>query len=131
MIDCRLVELFVGIMVVCMPSASHTCRQLLPSYKVLKSKVSRFNAFHLFQLSSTKSSYSLERAPVQGRPQIDPSERRKSSFDRGKYYENLSDIESILPQGQDLQMHIYRSSENGTIADGHMPMIHGMQRSVS
>ena len=127
--------MFVGVTVACMPAASHTCRHLLPYYEILKSKFHMPGTLHLPHHSSRsrdspKSGYDLRGDSARGRTLVDSPEKKKGSSGHRKYYENLSDMEIILPHNS-LRTHIHRGDDNDILEDGHIHMTYEMQQSVS
>lgn len=126
-------EMFVGVIVACMPAASYTFRQLLPYYDTVKSKFHMSRTLPLPHLSSTKTSHNnghaLGGVSVRGRTLVDPSDQKKSSSGHRRYYKNLGDLESILPHSH-LQTHIHRGDDTDNLEDGHIHMTYEMQQSV-
>ena len=58
---------------------------------------------------------------------MDPFEGRKNPFDHMKFYENLSDMESTLPNDKDHQSRIHQGGDIDKLEDGHGHMTYEMQ----
>lgn len=127
----RLLEFQVGILVACMPAMNHTCHYLHPSYKALKSTMSRPRYFiTLWSMRSKQSKSNVDCFTV-STDQHSRLPQRSGNPTRNNYYENLNGQErgNLATTGESLHSYACHGSETD-IQNGGIHLTYEMRQSV-
>lgn len=127
----RLLEFQVGILVACMPAMNHTCHYLIPSYKALKSAMSRPHYFSTLLSTRSKQSKSNVDCSTVGTDQHSRLPQRSGNPTRNNYYENLDGQEqgNLATTGESLHSYACHGSETD-IQNGGIHLTYEMRQSV-
>ncbi len=127
----RLLEFQVGILVACMPAMNHTCHYLIPSYKALKSAMSRPHYFSTLLSTRLKQSKSNADCSTLGTDQHSRLPQRSGNPTRNNYYENLDGQEqgNLATTGESLHSYACHGSETD-IQNGGIHLTYEMRQSV-